>query len=90
MHITHGQSIARRFRPVHVHVDVESLRDPLGKDRPHFRHRPENLLNARAQVLDAVQARALNFDAHRGLDSRMMKARALRQGTLHGPEEAEV
>jgi len=60
-----------------------TLGDALGKGRPHLRHRPENLLNFRAQFLDTVQARALNLDAHRGLDSRELHVETILD--RHGP-----
>ena len=88
LHIAHGQSIARRFRPIYFYVDVESLRDALGKDRPHLRHRPENLLNSARQVLDTFQVRPLNLDSHRRLDSCKLHVETILD--RHGPRVCQA
>ncbi len=67
LHIRNGQSVARGFRPIHFDVDVEALRDALGKDGAHLRKRRENLLNLRADLLDALQSSALESSCPSGV-----------------------
>ena len=65
LHVGHGQAVARGLGPVHIHVEIEALRDALGKDGVGLRHGGENLLHLRADVLDVRQIGALNLDADR-------------------------
>src|SRR5579863_2513738 len=81
--ISDGQTVPRSFGSVDLDVYVKALADPFGEDRPHARKRRQDALHLRASLLNAVEARPLNFHAERCLDARQLHIEPVFDG--HGP-----
>ncbi len=88
LHVGHREAVARGFGPVHLNIQIESLRNALRKDRVGFRHGGKNLLHARSNIFDVRQIGALNLDPHRGLDAGQFHVEPVLD--RHGPRIGEA